>query len=66
MERHNRLRPSERKSEAPQPAQHHRLSERHSFDHRRSNPYDLERHGLNDRERQRVNCENDLYERGSI
>ncbi len=73
MQQYNRMRPSERKSEAPPQAQHHRTSERHSVDQRRSvsndnqrHENDNQRHEPNERERQRVNCENDLYERGSI
>jgi hypothetical protein len=66
MQQHNRMRPSERKSEAPSQAQQHQTSERHSVDQRRSSPHGDFRRESNDRERQRVNCENDLYERGSI
>jgi hypothetical protein len=66
MQQHNRMRSSERKSEAPPQTQHHRTSERHSVDQRRSVSNDNQRHEPNERERQRVNCENDLYERGSI
>ena len=66
MQQQNRMRPSERKSEAPPQAQQHQTSERHAVDQRRSSPQGDVRREPNERERQRVHCENDLYERGSI